>query len=99
MASRDDLPAWIVKALEQLGGSGTPVEVAREIWQVHEHDLRASGALFFTWQYDMRWAATKLRLDGRLEDAAPQEAGRWRLRAASRLPGPEQLPLPGVSAA
>jgi len=37
------------------------VDVAKDIWTHHEEELKASGKLFYTWQYEMRWAAQKLR--------------------------------------
>ena len=49
------------------------------VWRDHEPDLRASGDLFFTWQYDIRWAAQRLR-DQRVfvpNAGAPQ--GFWQL--------------------
>ena len=49
------------EALTALGGRGTILEVAREIWIRHEAELRASGDLFFTWQYDIHWAKKRLR--------------------------------------
>ena len=55
---------WVREALEQLGGRGTIVEVCREIWRRHENDLRSLGDAFYTWQYDVRWAAHALRRDG-----------------------------------
>ncbi len=70
---------WVHESLRQRGGSGTVVEVAKDIWQAHEMDLRQSGDLFYTWQYDMRWAATKLRQTGRLAEAEGRK-GLWRLR-------------------
>jgi hypothetical protein len=73
------LQGWIVEALEHLGGSGSIVDVSREVWQRHEHDLRASGDLFYTWQYDIRWAATKLRQAGGLAETAPKSRDPWRL--------------------
>ena len=76
MATKHDLPSWIEAALSRLGGSGTVVEVARAIWDEHEQDLRESGDLFFTWQYDMRWAAQTLRENKR----AALDGRRWTLK-------------------
>jgi hypothetical protein len=45
------------------------VQVSREVWRQHESDLRNSGDLFYTWQYDIRWAAQRLRNDGVLAKA------------------------------
>ena len=50
---KHDLEDLVVEALKALGGSGTIVDVAREIWIHHEAELRSSGDLFFTWQYDI----------------------------------------------
>ncbi|MFC7400309.1 hypothetical protein ACFQU1_24210 [Chelatococcus sp. GCM10030263] len=58
---RTDLPTVLEETLRALGGTATIVEVARRIWEKHEAELRASGDLFFTWQYDVRWAAQRLR--------------------------------------
>ena len=59
---REDLKSCVVEALNALGGKGTIVDVAREIWQRHEAELRLSGDLFFTWQYDSRWAKKSLEM-------------------------------------
>lgn len=61
MATRHDLDSWVREALDVLGGRGTVVAVARIVWQRHEDELKSSGDLFYTWQYDMRWAANRLR--------------------------------------
>ena len=79
MATKYDLQQWVEDALRSLGGSGTVVEVAREIWSEHEEELRESGDLFYTWQYDMRWAAQALRDTGRAKAAASTRRGKWEL--------------------
>lgn len=68
---------WILEALRGLGGSARVTEVCKHIWTNHEADLRHSGDLFFTWQYDVRWAATKLRKARKLRANGPNEP--WRL--------------------
>ncbi|MDP9056413.1 MAG: hypothetical protein M3N34_03645 [Pseudomonadota bacterium] len=65
MSSRQDLQSWIIESL-QLNGASTVTEVAKIIWHDHEADLRKSGDLFYTWQYDMRWQAQKLQDQGKL---------------------------------
>jgi len=64
---KDDLPEIVLKALRHHGGRAKLVDVARYIWENHESSLRASGDMFFTWQYDMRWAAQRLRNEGALK--------------------------------
>lgn len=66
MANREDLKDWVFRAVYECGGRTKVVEVARYIWKNHEQELRRSGDLFYTWQYEMRWAAQKLRNEGRL---------------------------------
>lgn len=66
MADRTDLKLWVMDAITAANGESSLVDVAKHIWTEHEADLRASGDLFFTWQYDMRWAATYLRKEGKM---------------------------------
>ncbi len=79
-ATRNDLMAWVLKALDDLGGEAKIVKIAKHIWDNHEKDLRSSDDLFFTWQYDMRWAAMKLRQEGKLRAPEATERGIWALK-------------------
>jgi hypothetical protein len=79
MADKVDLKIWILDALAELGGSGSVVEVSEVVWRRHESDLRGSGQLFYTWQYDIRWAAKVLRDDGRLKSVAGSRTAPWEL--------------------
>ncbi len=79
MATKHDLTDWVVDALKHLGGRGTIVDVARHIWTHHESDLRASGDLFFRWQYDMRWSANELRRRNVMKAAEVSPIGIWEL--------------------
>ena len=80
MTSRTDLQNWVVAALKSRGGAASIVEVARHIWANHEAELKVSGDLFFTWQYDMRCACTKLREKKIVQAAEVSERGEWRLQ-------------------
>jgi hypothetical protein len=84
-ATRSTLQSWLVDALKSNGGSATIVEVCRHVWEEHEHDLRSAGDLFYTWQYDIRWAATKLRKTGVVGPASASPSGIWVLAAS--VPG------------
>ena len=77
---------WVHEALRRRGGRASIVNVAQEIWDAHEVELRGSGDLFFTWQYDMRWAAWMLRRRGVLRPAEETDRGIWELidQSASR---------------
>jgi len=66
MIKKNELEEWILTALREQGGESHLVEVAKHIWNHHEDELRASGDLFYTWQYDMRWAAQNLKNSGKL---------------------------------
>ena len=68
MLNKSELKKWVKDALRQHGGTASLLDVAKHIWTNHESDLRASGDLFYTWQYDMRWACTDLRKDGDVEE-------------------------------
>jgi hypothetical protein len=61
MATKFDLEEWVLEAVAAEGGEAFIVDVAKHIWSRHRVELEASGTLFFTWQYDMRWAAQNLR--------------------------------------
>ena len=80
MASRTELQDWVIAALKSKGGAANIVEVAKHIWTNHESELKASGDLFYTWQYDMRWACTKLRERKVVQAAEISERGEWRLQ-------------------
>ena len=79
MATKHDVTDWVVSALKDLGGRGSLVAVAEKIWKHHESDLRSSGDLFYTWQYDMRWSANVLRRKGIMKAAETSPHGVWEL--------------------
>jgi hypothetical protein len=63
---KSDLKPAILVALKHLGGNGNVTEIAKYIWENYETELRSSGDLFYTWQYDMRWAGQALQGEGKL---------------------------------
>ena len=79
MYSKVDLELWLLDALKELGGSAHHVRIAELIWAKHEPDLRGSGDLLFTWQYDLRWAAQRLRGSGELMSMEGRQDGIWDL--------------------
>lgn len=78
MLTKADLPKLVRRTLKSLGGEATPVEVARVLWRDHRRDLKKSGDIFYTWQVDIRQAATALRRQGKMVPAA-DSPGIWRL--------------------
>ena len=80
MASRYDLESWLEQALRGMPGRrGTIVAICRKIWEAHEPELRSSGELFFTWQYDIRWEANRLRRQKLLKPVETSPKGFWEL--------------------
>jgi hypothetical protein len=79
MADKLDLDTWVREAIHEQGNRASLVAVAQHIWANHEVDLRSSGDLFFTWQYDMRWAANRLRRRGIMKPVEMSPSGVWEL--------------------
>jgi hypothetical protein len=80
VASKYDLADWLYNALKANNGKGTIVQLCKHIWINHEDDLLNSGDLFFTWQYDVRWAANELRRSGKMKPVDLSPKGVWELR-------------------
>ncbi len=79
MASKRELIYWVHSALKAKEGKALIKDVARYIWDNYEKELRLSGDLFYTWQYDMRWAATYLRKEGIMKSKDLSPRGVWEL--------------------
>jgi hypothetical protein len=79
VANKEILRDWLLVALRARGGQATITDICRQIWAHHEADLRDSGDLFYTWQYDVRWAATGLRKSGAMRAASESPRGVWEL--------------------
>ncbi len=79
MATKADLRIWVYDAVHKAGGRATIVEVSKYIWENHERDLRGTD-LFYTWQYDMRWAAQDLRREGKFASIPTSEKRRWEIK-------------------
>ena len=77
MSGRNILKEWVLEALHSLGGQAKVIQVAQRIWEQHKDELDEAGNLFYTWQYDMRWAAKVLRDEGRLMPAKDVPRGIW----------------------
>ena len=85
MATRADLVDWLLvdwlyDALRHFDGRTRIVAVCGYVWEQHEEELRDSDDLFFTWQYDIRWAATRLRQRNIMRQADESRRGVWELR-------------------
>jgi hypothetical protein len=79
MADKNDLVEWLLEALRANGGRSSIADACKHVWSHHEADLRRSGDLFYTWQYDIRWAAYRLRKQGLMRPEAASPRGVWEL--------------------
>ena len=79
MATKHDLVDWLHEALRGLEGRGRISELCRYVWEHHEQELRDSGDLFYTWQYDIRWAAYQLRKSKKMKPEVLSPKGIWEL--------------------
>ena len=79
MKTRLDLSDWIIQALQDLGGSAQIRKVKEHIWQYHDREIIDSGNFHFTWQEDIKWAATQLRSKGVLKKAGETSKNIWTL--------------------
>ena len=79
MVVKSDLQKWVIDALKANGGEASILYVAKHIWEHHQNDLKGQD-LFYSWQYDMRWAATELRKTGILVAADDDRRGKWTLK-------------------
>ena len=77
--ARKIMTAWVVEALQQLGGRGTILDIARRVWECHESDIRAAGDLLYEWQYELRWAGDILRRNAILRPTKDVPRGVWEL--------------------
>lgn len=50
------------------------------MWKNHGDEIQQAGDIFYTWQYELRWAAAKLRNKQVLKGADDSERGMWELR-------------------
>ena len=87
--TRKDLPEILYKIIKDLGGSARMMEIFQKFWALHGKSLSERDDLFYTWNYDIRWAATQLRKQKRMKKARTKEnthgadispTGVWELR-------------------
>lgn len=76
---REDLPHILHESITELGGAADIVTVCKHVWDNYRVELEKSGDLFYTWQYDIRWAATELRKNGIMRPAESSARGVWEL--------------------
>lgn len=77
--TKEMLPDLLYGVLRDMGGRGSIIGICKRFWSKYENELKNSGDLFYTWQYDIRWAATALRKTGRMKDANLSPSGIWEI--------------------
>lgn len=77
--NRYDLPDILYNSIKEMGGQTNIIEVCKYVWQHYQQELFNSGDLFYTWQYDIRWAATELRKTKRMKAAEQSPRGIWEI--------------------
>jgi hypothetical protein len=54
--NRNTMTVWVIEALQELGGSDKLINILKKVWEKHGEEITASGDMFYTWQYEIRWA-------------------------------------------
>lgn len=78
---KETLIKWVTDAVKFHKGKAHLIQVCKYVWENHENELRNSGDQFYKWQYDIRWAAQKLRDNGIFKKIPKNERakGIWEL--------------------
>lgn len=76
---REDLPDLLYETLQTLGGRAEMMTIFRKFWEMYGEQFTESDDLFYTWNYDIRWAATELRNTGRMKQAFLSPKGVWEI--------------------
>ena len=70
---RADLPDILYEILRDLNGRAPMMIVFRYFWNKYGKTLSPEDDMFYTWTYDIRWAATQLRQKDRMKPASTKE--------------------------
>ena len=81
MLTRLELADYVYDALKSQGGKASILQISKHVWKNHRTEIENSGDMFFTWQYDMRWAGQHLRDSGKLMPADKNPRGVWEIAA------------------
>ena len=59
---RKDLPDILYSIIESFPNrSATMQQIFRKFWSIYKNELKETDDIFYTWNYEIRWAATELR--------------------------------------
>lgn len=76
---KTDLPDLLYLTIQKLGGSANMMTIFKEFWKNYGNQLSPKDDLFYTWNYDIRWAATELRKTKRMKPTINSDKGVWEI--------------------
>jgi hypothetical protein len=76
---KEELPELLYLLLIEMGGKAKLIDIFKAFYSKYESQLKKSGDLYYTWNYEIRWAATKLRKENRMVNAKEQKKGIWEI--------------------
>ncbi|MDD4815529.1 MAG: hypothetical protein PHQ62_00095 [Clostridia bacterium] len=71
--TRKDLPDILYNIIHQLGGKPNMMEIFKKFWKEYGSNFTTDDDIFYTWNYDIRWAATQLRKQRKMKPASTRE--------------------------
>lgn len=74
---RDDFKLLILAALKEYKGQAKIHQVCEHVWTHNSSQIMESKQVLYTWQYDIRWAANKLRRENKI---VSEPRGYWKLK-------------------
>jgi len=78
--TKNTLCLIVYEALEYYNGKSSIIDIAKYIHNNYENLLKISGDIYYTWQYDYRWAATQLRNEGKIKRSNECDRGIWEIK-------------------
>jgi len=79
MSNRNEVQDWVIAALMSYAGRASLIDVAEYVWINYRSEIDSSRNLLYTWQYEVRWAASTLRKRGIIKPASVSPKGVWEL--------------------
>ena len=76
---KEMLPDLLYGVFKDMSGHGSIISICKRFWSNYENELKNSDDLFYTWPYNIRWAATAFRKTGRMQDANLSPSGVWEI--------------------
>lgn len=70
---REDLPDILHGILKEFGRKASMMDVFKYFWKKYKNELKETDDIFYTWNYDIRWAATELRKRRIMKPASTKE--------------------------